>query len=129
MSAANVAAPSTIYLGLDVHKESITVAVLPGGAPAPTRVEKLVDWRRFEFPRQLTAYLSLVPREDSTGNRERKGQSRRRATMSVVTSSFRRRGAIGIDQNWVCNSGRVRRQPALVVAISWKAQSKTAQTV
>src|SRR5688500_4219968 len=37
----SVAAPSTIYLGLDVHKESITVAVLPAGAPAPTRVEKL----------------------------------------------------------------------------------------
>ena len=36
-----VAAPPTIYLGLDVHKESITVAVLPVGAPAPTRVEKL----------------------------------------------------------------------------------------
>jgi transposase len=32
---------STIYLGLDVHKESITVAVLPEGASAPTRVERL----------------------------------------------------------------------------------------
>jgi hypothetical protein len=31
---------STIYLGLDVHKESITVAVLPEGASAPTRVER-----------------------------------------------------------------------------------------
>ena len=34
------AAP-TIYVGLDVHKESVTVAVLPAGAPAPTRVDKL----------------------------------------------------------------------------------------
>ncbi len=32
---------ATIYLGLDVHKESVTIAVLPGGALAPTRVEKL----------------------------------------------------------------------------------------
>lgn len=33
--------PSTIFLGLDVHKESITIAVLPSDAPAPTRVDKL----------------------------------------------------------------------------------------
>ena len=46
--SVSVAAPSTIYLGLDVHKESITVAVLPAGAPAPTRVEKLSsDLARF----------------------------------------------------------------------------------
>jgi transposase len=32
---------ATIYLGLDVHKESVTIAVLPSGALAPTRVEKL----------------------------------------------------------------------------------------
>jgi hypothetical protein len=30
---------SIIYLGLDGHKASITVAVLPGDAPAPTRVD------------------------------------------------------------------------------------------
>jgi transposase len=30
-----------IYLGLDVHKDSITIAVLPEGAPAPIRVERL----------------------------------------------------------------------------------------
>jgi len=32
---------SIIYLGLDVHQDSITIAVLPEGAPAPTRVERL----------------------------------------------------------------------------------------
>ena len=32
---------SIIYLGLDVHKDSITIAVLPAGAAAPTRVERL----------------------------------------------------------------------------------------
>src|SRR3990172_5962232 len=31
----------TIYLGLDVHKDSVTIAVLPGDAVAPTRVERL----------------------------------------------------------------------------------------
>jgi transposase len=34
---------------------------------------ELVDWRRFASPRQLAAYLGFVPREDSTGDRERKG--------------------------------------------------------
>ena len=42
---------SIIYLGMDVHKESITVAVLPADAPAPTRLERLpndaVKLRRF----------------------------------------------------------------------------------
>jgi len=33
-------APSIIYLGLDVHKDSVTVAVLPEGAAAPTRIDK-----------------------------------------------------------------------------------------
>ncbi|MGH8509874.1 MAG: IS110 family transposase, partial [Gammaproteobacteria bacterium] len=32
---------SIIYLGLDVHKDSITIAVLPAGAVAPMRVERL----------------------------------------------------------------------------------------
>lgn len=32
---------SIIYLGMDVHKESVTIAVLPAGAPAPTRVDQL----------------------------------------------------------------------------------------
>jgi len=28
-----------IYLGMDVHKDSITIAVLPQSAKAPTRLE------------------------------------------------------------------------------------------
>ena len=40
-SVAAVAPRSIIYLGMDVHKESITIAVLPEGAKAPTRVERL----------------------------------------------------------------------------------------
>lgn len=37
---------SIIYLGLDVHKDSITLAVLPADARAPTRV----DACRMTFP-------------------------------------------------------------------------------
>jgi hypothetical protein len=34
-------ASPTIFLGLDVHKESITIAVLPSDAASPIRVDKL----------------------------------------------------------------------------------------
>ncbi len=34
---------STIFLGLDVHKESVTIAVLPSDAAAPIRVDKLAN--------------------------------------------------------------------------------------
>lgn len=32
---------SILYLGLDVHKESVTIAVLPADAPAPTQLERV----------------------------------------------------------------------------------------
>src|SRR5688500_605215 len=35
------AAPSIIYVGMDVHKDSITIAVLPSTAKNPTRLERL----------------------------------------------------------------------------------------
>ena len=34
---------SIIYLGMDVHKDSMTIAVLPQGAKAPTRLERLAN--------------------------------------------------------------------------------------
>lgn len=49
---------STIYLGMDVHKDSITVAVLPSGAPTPTRVDRLsADYGR------LRKYLDRIARD------------------------------------------------------------------
>jgi transposase len=40
---------SIVYLGLDVHKESVTIAVLPADAPAPTLVERVpYDLRKLE---------------------------------------------------------------------------------
>ena len=44
MSSSTAAAPavrSIIYLGMDVHKESITIAVLPADAKVPTRLDRL----------------------------------------------------------------------------------------
>ncbi len=47
-----------IYLGLDGHKDSITLAVLPEGTPAPTRVDRLPNDRP-----KLQRYLARLARE------------------------------------------------------------------
>ena len=39
MSSSTAAAP-IIYLGLDVHKDTVTIAVLPADAKAPTRIDQ-----------------------------------------------------------------------------------------
>jgi transposase len=52
------AARSIIYLGMDVHKESITIAVLPAGAKAPSRVERLPN----DLPK-LKRWLDRVGRD------------------------------------------------------------------
>lgn len=86
---------------------------------------ELVDWRRFEHPRQLAAYLGLVPREDSTGKRERKGSitkagnSHCRHVLVQAAWSYRYRPQVG-EQLKARQAG----QPALVVAHSWKAQQR-----
>jgi transposase len=49
---------STIYLGMDVHQASITIAVLPTHAPTPTRVDQIPN----EMPK-LRRYLDRVGRE------------------------------------------------------------------
>ncbi len=41
LSVVPAAARSIFYLGMDVHKDTITIAVLPDIATAPTRVERL----------------------------------------------------------------------------------------
>ena len=40
-TVAAVLRRSIIYLGMDVHKDSITIAVLPAGGEDPTRLERL----------------------------------------------------------------------------------------
>ena len=48
-------APSTIFLGPDVHKESVTIAVLPSDAAAPTHVDTLA----YDF-KKLRRYLERL---------------------------------------------------------------------
>ena len=52
------AARSMIYLGMDVHKDSITIAVLPAGAKSPTRVDRLLN----DLPK-LRRYLERLARD------------------------------------------------------------------
>ena len=47
-----------IYLGMDVHKDSITIAVLPAAAKAPTRLERLPN----DLPK-LKKWIQRVARE------------------------------------------------------------------
>ncbi len=52
------AARSIIYLGMDVHKESITIAALPEGAKTPTRLDRLPN----DLPK-LKKWLERVARD------------------------------------------------------------------
>ena len=57
-AAAVPVARSIIYLGMDVHKDSITIAVLPAAARAPTRLERLPN----DLP-TLQKWIARVARE------------------------------------------------------------------
>jgi putative transcriptional regulator len=51
-------ARSIIYLGMDVHKDSITIAVLPEGAKAPSRLDRLSN----DLPK-LKKWIDRVARD------------------------------------------------------------------
>jgi len=57
-STTAAAARSIIYLGMDVHKESITIAVLPEVAKSPTRLDRLPN----NLPK-LKKWLERVSRD------------------------------------------------------------------
>jgi len=86
---------------------------------------EIVDWRRFDTPRQLMAYLGFVPREHSSGPRERRGgitkagNSHCRHVLLQAAWSYRHPPQIGTSLK-----ARQRGQPAAVVAHAWKAQHR-----
>ena len=57
MSSQSTTRP-IIHLGMDVHKESITIAVLPAGAKTPTRLERLPN----DLPK-LKKWIDRVARD------------------------------------------------------------------
>jgi transposase len=90
---------------------------------AVTFVAEVGDVRRFETPRQLMAYLGLVPSERSTGEAVRRG--------SITKAGNPRARRILIEGAWtyryparLSRPLQVRQEnlPAVVRAIAWKAQ-------
>ncbi len=83
------------------------------------------DWRRFDSPRPLMAYLGLVPTEDSTGTTRRQGSitkcgnSHCRHVLVQAAWNYRYRPSVGTTIQ-----RRQRGQPPEVIAHAWKAQHR-----
>ncbi len=76
-------APSTIFLGLDAHKESVTIAVLLSDEAAPTHVDKLAyDLKKLRqyFDRLGPAATRRACCEKSGAGYVSSASSRRRAS-------------------------------------------------
>jgi transposase len=127
----------------ELDREIERLAELPSLAPMVQRLQcfrgialqgamvlatEIVDWRRFERPTQLAAYLGLVSREDSSGDHERKGSitkagnSHCRHVLVQAAWSYHHRPAISADLK-----RRQVGQPPAVIAHAWKAQQRLHQ--
>jgi transposase len=92
---------------------------------AVTLVAELGDLRRFRSPRELMAYVGLVPREASSGSRRRRG--------GVTKTGNGHVRHVVVEAAWHYRhpprvAGLLRRrqagQPEAIKAISWKAQDR-----
>jgi len=86
---------------------------------------ELHDFRRFQAPRALMAYLGLVPGEDSTGEKHRRGPITRtgnsvvRRLLVETAWHYQHRPAVGVGL-----ARRRKGQPGWVIAIADKAQQR-----
>jgi transposase len=86
---------------------------------------ELHDFRRFSSPRALMAYLGLVPGEDSSGEKHRRGRITRtgnalvRRVLVETAWHYQHRPSIG-----VALARRRKGQPGRVIAIADKAQQR-----
>lgn len=124
----------------DLDREIERLAELPTLAPVVRRLQcfrgialqsamvlatEIGDWRRFKRPSQLAAYLGLVAREASSGDRERKGSitkagnSHCRHALVQAAWSYHHRPAISMDLK-----RRQVGQPPAVITHAWKAQQR-----
>jgi transposase len=127
----------------ELDREIARLAELPTLAPMVKRLQcfrgialqgamvlatEIVDWRRFARPTQLAAYLGLVSREDSSGDRERRGSitkagnSHCRHVLVQAAWSYHHRPATSVDLK-----RRQAGQPPAVIAHAWKAQQRLHQ--
>jgi transposase len=86
------------------------------------------DWRRFDSPRQLMAYLGLVPTEHSSGERRRQGAITKcgdahcRHVLVQAAWSYQRRPALS-----AALKRRQQGQAPQVIAHAWKAQHRVSK--
>ena len=86
---------------------------------------ELVDWRRFDAPRKLMAYVGFVPREHSSGPRERRGSITKagnthcRHVLVQAAWAYRLHPKIGPSL-----AVRQRGQSPAVTMHAWKAQQR-----
>ena len=86
---------------------------------------ELHDFRRFATPRALMAYLGLVPSEDSSGDRHRRGRITKtgnglvRRVLVEAAWHYQHRAGVG-----PALAARRRGQPPRVIAIADKAQQR-----
>jgi transposase len=127
----------------ELDRQIEQLALLPSLAPMVSRLQcfrgislhsamvlatEIVDWRRFEHPRQLACYLGLVPREDSSGDRVRlgsitkAGNSHCRHALVQAAWSYRHRPQVGVELK-----RRQQEQPPGVITHAWKAQQRLHQ--
>jgi transposase len=86
---------------------------------------ELHDFRRFQSPRALMAYLGLVPGEDSSGEKHRRGRITRtgnalvRRLLGETAWHYQHRSGVGVALR-----RRRKGQPGRVIAITDKAQQR-----
>jgi transposase len=92
---------------------------------AVTVVAEAGDLRRFEHPRQLMAFLGLVPSERSTGETRRQGGITKTGNSSarkvIVEAAWTYRHSAGLGVN---HQRRQKDLPEPVRDIAWKAQTR-----
>lgn len=100
------------FRGIDTHSAMVLAT-------------EIGDWRRFESPRHLMAYMGLVPSEHSSGEKRRQGSITKcgnahcRHVLVQAAWSYQRRPTVGAPLK-----KRQRGQPPEVIAHAWKAQHR-----
>jgi transposase len=96
-----------------------------GFLTAVTLVAEAGDIRRFDHPRQLMAFLGLVPSERSTGETRRQGGITKtgnvRARKALIEAAWTYRHSAGIGTD---HQRRQTHLPEPIRDIAWKAQAR-----
>jgi transposase len=92
---------------------------------ATTMVAEAGDLRRFDHPRQLMAFLGLVPSERSTGDARRRGgitkAGNSSARKALIEAAWTYRHAAGLGRH---HQDRQQGLPQQVRDVAWKAQTR-----